>query len=143
MSFVRWALHIDPARPDLGLSLWREVDLPRSINRNERRFTMDEKTASEIAKLNDAFRRSGQNVIITPGVMFLPCTLKLLNAVLDFDTFTEDNDPYGEHDFGSLKWRGATIFWKIDYYDQMMQHWEDPVSPKCKRVMTVMLADEY
>jgi hypothetical protein len=38
--------------------------------------------------------------------------------VMAFDTFTADNDPYGEHDFGSLDYEGQRIFWKIDYYDR-------------------------
>jgi hypothetical protein len=38
--------------------------------------------------------------------------------VRDFVDFTEDNDPYGEHDFGSFTVSGVKIFWKIDYYDE-------------------------
>ena len=26
--------------------------------------------------------------------------------------FTPDNDPYGEHDFGSFEYAGKKIFWK-------------------------------
>jgi len=54
-----------------------------------------------------------------------------------------DNDPYGEHDFGSIKWHERKTFWKIDYYDQALQYWHDPLSPECRRVLTVMLAEEY
>lgn len=67
----------------------------------------------------------------------------LSRAVEDFNRFTEDNDPYGEHDFGKLTWYEQTVFWKIDYYDQELQHWCDPLSPDCNRVLTVMLAEEY
>jgi hypothetical protein len=28
-----------------------------------------------------------------------------------------NNDPYGEHDFGSFELAGEKFFWKIDYYD--------------------------
>jgi len=103
---------------------------------------MDEAKASEIAKRNDAFRRSGQ-MHVTRGARALGDLQGLLRAVKQFDRFTEDNDPYGEHDFGSLNWRGQTVFWKVDYYDQSMERWEDPLSPKCQRVLTVMLASEY
>ena len=35
--------------------------------------------------------------------------------VSHFDAFTPDNDPYGEHDFGSIDLDGEKLFWKIDY----------------------------
>lgn len=97
----------------------------------------------KIAKLNDEFRRSGQGVVVTPGVQELPDIICLMAAVGGFDDFTEDDDPYGEHDFGSLEWRRHKVFWKIDYYDQKLECGADPLSPSCKRVLTVMLASEY
>jgi hypothetical protein len=33
------------------------------------------------------------------------------------DSFTPDNDPYEEHDFGKIEVSEHVIFWKIDYYD--------------------------
>ncbi len=66
-----------------------------------------------------------------------------MNSVRTFSSFTEDNDPYGEHDFGSLAWYGQKVFWKIDYYDQSLAAWCDPLSPDCNRVLTIMRADEY
>lgn len=42
----------------------------------------------------------------------------LLQAVRTFDNFTPDNDPYGEHDLGSVDWHNEKTYWKIDYYDQ-------------------------
>ena len=62
--------------------------------------------------------------------------------VLDF---TEDNDPHGEHDFGSFELAGRKFFWKIDYYDANMEFGsEDPADPaKTTRVLTIMLAEEY
>jgi uncharacterized protein DUF3768 len=98
---------------------------------------------SPIAQLNDAFRRSGQGIFATPGVLALPDLPSLVRAVQDFDTFTTDNDPYREHDFGSIEWQSEKTFWKIDYYDQDLQYWCDPLSPGCRRVLTIMLASEY
>ncbi len=97
----------------------------------------------DVASKNDAFRRSGFSVMVTSGVQNLPDVEGLLAAVRDDNRFTEDNDPYGEHDFGSVMWFGSKVYWKIDYYDEKLHAWADPVSKVCKRVMTVLLADEY
>ena len=98
---------------------------------------------TQIAKLNDAFRRGGFGVTITHGVQELRDVAGLLRAVRTFDTFTEDNDPHHEHDFGSIIWEGQKIFWKLDYYDRDLQYGEHPLSSKCRRILTVMLASEY
>ncbi len=48
-----------------------------------------------------------------------------------FNKFTVDNDPYGEHDFGSFDHKGQKIFWKIDYYAPCMKRGsENPADPK-------------
>ena len=104
---------------------------------------------NKIALLNDAFRRTfaGGNVVMTAGVYALPDMVKAeaLKKAATFDDFSEDNDPYGEHDFGSFELCGRKFFWKIEYYDRAMEHGsEDPSDPdKTTRVMTVMLASEY
>jgi hypothetical protein len=98
--------------------------------------------AKEIAKLNDAYRRQVK-VMVTQGVTALDDMLGVIAAVRAFDTFTEDSDPHHEHDFGSLVWKGEKIFWKFDYYDQNLKSWEDPLSRKCRRILTIMLASEY
>ena len=97
---------------------------------------------AEIAKINDEFRKV-EMMTATKGVLGLPNVLGLIRAVRNYDKFSEDNDPYGEHDFGSLDWDGQKIFWKIDYYDPAFKGWCDPLSPDCERVLTVMLAEEY
>ncbi|SRR6266540_1770543 len=104
---------------------------------------MQTEDAIEIAKKNDAFRRSGFGVTVTPGVQVLEDLGGLIDEIRRFKEFTEDNDPYGEHDFGSLEWYGQKVFWKIDYYDQTLEYGEDPLSLDCRRVLTVMLASEY
>ena len=84
---------------------------------------------------------------MTAGVNELPDMVKAeaLCAVAAFNSFTKDNDPHGEHDFGSVEVCGRTLFWKIEYYDPDLQYGsEDPADPaQTTRVMTVMLASEY
>ena len=104
---------------------------------------METEPAATIAQLNDAFRKSGQNILLTPGTQALPDIPGLVKAVQDFDTFTPDNDPYGEHDFGIIGWHSETTYWKIDYYDQALKYGEDPLSPECRRILTILLASEY
>lgn len=104
---------------------------------------MDTEYAKKVAKLNDEFRKSGQGITVTQGVQAIEDVIGLIDEIRRFNTFTEDNDPYHEHDFGTVHWYGEKVFWKLDYYDQALQYGEDPLSPKCRRVLTVMLASEY
>ncbi|MBW4062126.1 DUF3768 domain-containing protein [Candidatus Saccharibacteria bacterium] len=104
---------------------------------------METEQAAKVAALNDAFRATGQGVTITPGVQALLDLHGLLEAVRHFEAWTEGNDPYGEHDFGQFEWGSEKVFWKLDYYDQDLRHWEDPLSPRCRRILTLMLASEY
>ena len=104
----------------------------------------------KIRELNDAFRQhfpaTGRRYI-TDGIFALDSDDRdaILEKVRTFDSFTPDNDPHGEHDFGSVDPNGERIFWKIDYYDSACQHGsEDPADPaKTVRVLTIMLAEEY
>ncbi len=63
----------------------------------------------------------------------------------DFEDFTADNDPYGEHDFGAFQLGGEKLFWKIDYYDLALEMGSpDPADPAVtRRILTIMLAEEY
>lgn len=103
-----------------------------------------------IAKLNDAFRKSGGlggRFMVTAGVQaYGPIRVaELCRLVSQFDDFTEDNDPYGEHDFGSIEYGGEKFFWKIDAYDKALEFGSpDPTDPAVTtRVLTLMLAQEY
>jgi hypothetical protein len=98
--------------------------------------------ATEIANKNDVFRR-GCSYTITRGIQAMPNVLEIIDSVRLFNNFTEENDPYGEHDFGSFEILANTILWKIDYYNQDLSGWCDPLSPDCNRVLTIMLAEEY
>jgi hypothetical protein len=63
---------------------------------------------------------------------------------LVFDDFCHANDPHEEHDFGSFKAEGRTVFFKIDCYDKSLTHHSpDPSDPSVtERVTTIMLAEE-
>ena len=108
---------------------------------------MHDATTAKIAALNDHARRSftGCRVVITQGVQALDDVPSVLDQVRTYNAFTPDNDPYGERDFGSLRYAGETVFWKFDYYDLDLQmHSPDPSDPAVTaRMLTVMLADEY
>ncbi|MEM9638423.1 MAG: DUF3768 domain-containing protein, partial [Pseudomonadota bacterium] len=72
-------------------------------------------------------------------------TLAAVNAVRSFDAFSDENDPWGEHDFGAIELEGEKIFFKIDYYDLSLQYGSDnPANESCThRVLTILLASEY
>jgi Protein of unknown function (DUF3768) len=107
--------------------------------------------AKRIADLNDEFRKSlvtGGRSYMTAGVNAKGADFvaQALGKVIAFDDFNADNDPHGEHDFGSFELDGEKLFWKIDYYstDDPDLGSEDPSDPaKTERVLTVMLAEEY
>ena len=105
--------------------------------------------AEQIQVLNDILRTTfvGGRVMLTAGVDALPVNAKasLLAAVRSFNTFTEDNDPQGEHDFGVIELDAERFFWKIDYYNLTLDGGsEDPASvTKTARVLTIMRAEEY
>ena len=109
---------------------------------------MDSKIA-HIRELNDTFRRTftGGTVVMTASIAARSPEAQalILQRVRTFDAFTGDNDPHGEHDFGSFKVGDETIFWKIDYYDPDCRYGsEDPADPsQTTHVLTIMLASEY
>jgi hypothetical protein len=104
-----------------------------------------------IRDLNDEFRSSGSSAagqwLLTRGVLDKgpEFAARAVLEVKSFDSFTPGNDPYGEHDFGSLSLAGERLLWKIDYYDHTMcAGSENPADPSVtRRVLTVMLASEY
>lgn len=104
---------------------------------------------AKIAALNDRFRQTfwGGQVMMTQGVQELSEELqaKLFRAVSEFDEFSEDNDPHGEHDFGRIMLAGKVFFWKVDYFDNTLRFGADDPSDNhnTTRVLTIMLASEY
>jgi hypothetical protein len=104
---------------------------------------------TRIRALNDALRTTllGGKIMMTQGVSALspPHIARLIDRLRTFDQFEEENDPYGEHDFGAFDEDGQKYFWKIDYYDPSLSyHSDDAADPeKTVRVLTLMRADEY
>lgn len=108
--------------------------------------------------VNDLFRKNphvwplmGQ-VVMTHAVSELrknneEMFQEVMNKVLTFDQFTEDNDPYGEHDYASFSVASSRFFFKIDYYDENYEYGcaeEDRTNPdKCRRVLTVGYTSDY
>jgi len=108
-------------------------------------------TKEKIALLNDEARKGmlpgSTKVLLTRTVAALPedLLLRLRRDVAECDAFTEDNDPYREHDFGSIELEGERYFWKIDYFDRSLRFGaEDPTdTTETTRVLTIMHASEY
>ena len=124
-----------------------------------------ERTA-RIARLNDRARQAmglACTAFVTVGFRSLPeadqsCVRELIET---YDAFDEDGDPHGELDFGAIyqlacgRWtterpkvrddERERVFWKLDYYDRDLRFGsEDPANPAVtRRVLTIMLADEY
>jgi len=108
------------------------------------------------AEQNDEFRQTvccglpslkyPGRLVMTVGVAALENELpRVLERVASFQSFTEDDDAHGEHDFGTFDEGENRIFWKIDYYDKQLKFGSDnPTDPEqTTRVLTVMLAEEY
>ena len=104
---------------------------------------------NDIATLNNKFRKSliGGEVLLSAGIAAMSSEDKanIVSLVQNFYNFTPDNDPYGEHDFGSFDYKGNKIFFKIDYYDLNYEFMsKNPANPDItNRVLTIMLAEEY
>lgn len=100
-----------------------------------------------IAELNDLLRTSFFHgaVVFTQGFSCHPHREEFIAQVRQFSDFNEDNDPFGEHDFGVVHFDGQEVFWKIDYYDLAMEFGSpDPANPEVtRRCLTLMLAEEY
>jgi len=119
-----------------------------------------------IARLNDLARRAMGvtcTAVATAGFRSLPDAdqSQVRELIETFDAFTDDNDPHGERDFGSIyqlrdgSWtterprarddERERVFWKLDYYDRNMEFAsEDAANPVItRRVLTIMLSDEY
>jgi Protein of unknown function (DUF3768) len=104
-----------------------------------------------IRMLNDDLRRhltrNTELAFMTPGIAALgaDAVARIVRTISVYDDFCQANDPHEEHDFGSFEADGRLIFFKIDYYDPSLSYLSsDPADPSItRRVLTIMLADEY
>ncbi|MEW8052977.1 MAG: DUF3768 domain-containing protein [Candidatus Thiodiazotropha sp.] len=107
-------------------------------------------SSARIQLLNDRFRTQligNGSLMISVGVknqgeLFVRESIR---AVREFHSFSSDNDPWHEHDFGSVEIFDEKIFWKIDYYNlDLSAGSEDPSNEALThRVLTITLASEY
>lgn len=118
---------------------------------------MNHDSSHTIAEQNDTFRSQAKksdarsplqgkfSMTLRVAAMEEESLKRLILLVRDFDNFTPENDPHGEHDFGAIEFEGETYFWKIDYYDLEYEFGsEDPANPDItRRVLMLMLASEY
>jgi|SRR5208337_4346531 len=105
--------------------------------------------AERIRELNDELRTTGigGKMYLTRGMwaMGSDFVAHAVSAVRAFNAFTNDNDPWQEHDCATLDVDGETVIFKIDYYDVNMEYGSpDAADPNVtRRVLTIMLAEEY
>ena len=110
----------------------------------------DQPPHQRIRELNDRFRTEGLgngSVMLTIGLRDLgqAFVVAAVHAVRTYSGFNDDNDPWGEHDFGAVEVEGQKVFFKFDYYTPDMQAGsENPANDGVThRVLTIMLAHEY
>ena len=105
--------------------------------------------AERVRALNDELRKTGAGGktyltrgLIAKGADFIA---KVTAAVRSFEAFSDDNDPWQEHDCATLDVDGEAVMFKIDYYDENMEYGSpDPADAKLtRRVLTIMLASDY
>lgn len=104
---------------------------------------------NEIALQNDNFCKhlSQGTLVLTQGIRSNTSEdiKEIITKVRTFDKFDENNDLYGERDFGAFDYKGKRIFWKIDNYDREFLYLSPDVSnPRLtNKVLTIMYAEEY
>jgi len=106
-----------------------------------------------IAQQNDVFRSHpnwGDKVgkwVLTQSIQAMGPDIvrQTIKAVMAFDDFNKDMDPYGEHAMGKVEVEGTTVWWKIDLYDVNYEYGSPSPAEvlKTRRVLTLMLPSEY
>jgi hypothetical protein len=114
--------------------------------------------AAIIAQQNDAFRTSVTASVKAPGVppgkLVMTAGIAaqsgefrtaLIEALVAFDAFDADSDPYGLHEMGVLEIEGERVWFKFDLYDENYEYGAGtPTDPKrTRRVLTLLLPSEY
>jgi len=105
----------------------------------------------KIRELNDLYRKTSDEkigqTVLTRSVadMDIADRENIVSLTRNFDSFNEENDPHGEHDFFSFEYLGVKFMAKFDYYDKTLKHGtEFPEDPdRCTRVLTIMCASDW
>ena len=143
---------LPPARPDAPGR--PDLDVPAEPSAEARPKAL---RTARIAAQNDAFRRA-----IGPDAA--PCGLRgrvaltrtllarddgfvraVLRAVAADETFTENNDPDGDHGFGAVGVEGVTVWWKLDLHDRVLRlAGERPDDPEATaHALTILLPEDW
>jgi len=104
-----------------------------------------------IRELNDRFRSTGignGTILLTSGMQAHggEFVVAAVDAIRTFADFNDDDDPWGEHDFGVVQVADENVFFKFDYYADanLNAGSENPANEGTTyRVLTIMLASEY
>jgi len=108
----------------------------------------DPLTIRRIRALNDVMRLTGHGGVVVESlnVSDLPdvTKAKVHRAIQEFDDFTEENDPWGEHDCAVVRVGAEDYLFKVDYYDKNLEyHSPDKADPLVTtRVLTICTPDE-
>lgn len=115
-------------------------------------------TAKIIAAQNDEFRKAitgpARGASVPPGKLVMTAGIAarsdgfraaLVEALVTFDGFDEDCDPYGLHEMGVLQIEGERVWFKFDLYDENYEYGaEAPTDPaRTRRVLTLLFPSEY
>lgn len=106
------------------------------------------KPLSSIALKNDEYRRAPvpcawARFIITRSIIDDPDMADIVGAMRSFNTFSEDNDPHEEHDWGRFEVNGEWFNFKFDYFEDSECNFGADDLNNCYRVLTLMRASEY
>ena len=115
------------------------------------------KKSTLIAQQNDEFRRhlgdpaktSIKGVVhLTRSVTSLPDheQEELYADIAAFNLFREDNDSWGEHDYGRVTARSGDFYFKIDYFENSDFEYGSPDASDLDctyRVMTIAAVEDY
>ena len=124
------------------MSRFQNLAVPSFMSEKENRV-------QQIAETNDQVRQTvmRDRLMITSGIRRLSHDTqnKIFAAIETYDDFKPSNDPHKEHDFGSIKIDGNSVFWKVDYFDNDLEYHSPDVLNRSvtRRVLIVMLAEEY
>ena len=123
-----------------------DSSLEHIMNTDDESVLTEEMRHTLLVAQNDALRCRGEGgrILITSGIAALGTVAvnEILIAVAAFDDFSADNDPWNEHDCAALTVDGVRVIWKIDLYEEAEVK-DANAEPVVKRVLTIMLADEY